>query len=97
MAEAAAAEEAGGSFGHVAMEPGQGLSWEPLRPELVCEVAFDHLQGDRFRHAATFRRWRIDRSPADCRYDQLEETARRCSLTCSALSLRAATLAALAD
>ena len=53
---------------------GKDLSWEPLRPELVCEVAFDHLQGDRFRHAATFRRWRTDRSPADCRYDQLEET-----------------------
>jgi ATP-dependent DNA ligase len=53
---------------------GKDLSWEPLRPELVCEVAFDHLQGDRFRHAATFRRWRPDRSPADCRYDQLEET-----------------------
>ena len=53
---------------------GKDLSWEPLRPELVCEVAFDHLQGDRFRHAATFRRWRPDRSPVDCRYDQLEET-----------------------
>ena len=53
---------------------GKDLSWEPVRPELVCEVAFDHLQGDRFRHAATFRRWRTDRSPADCRYDQLEET-----------------------
>jgi ATP-dependent DNA ligase len=53
---------------------GKDLSWEPLRPELVCEVAFDHLQGDRFRHAATFQRWRTDRSPADCRYDQLEET-----------------------
>jgi ATP-dependent DNA ligase len=53
---------------------GKDLSWQPVRPELVCEVAFDHLQGDRFRHAATFRRWRTDRSPADCRYDQLEET-----------------------
>ena len=53
---------------------GKDLSWEPLRPELVCEVAFDHLQGDRFRHGTTFRRWRPDRSPADCRYDQLEET-----------------------
>lgn len=53
---------------------GKDLSWEPLRPELVCEVAFDHLQGDRFRHAATFRRWRPDKRPADCRYDQLEET-----------------------
>lgn len=53
---------------------GKDLSWEPLRPELVCEVAFDHLQRDRFRHAATFRRWRPDRGPADCRYDQLDET-----------------------
>ncbi len=53
---------------------GKDLSWEPVRPELVCEVAFDHLQGDRFRHAATFRRWRPDQAPADCRYDQLEET-----------------------
>jgi ATP-dependent DNA ligase len=53
---------------------GKDLSWEPLRPELVCEVAFDHLQGDRFRHATTFLRWRPDKSPAECRYDQLEET-----------------------
>ena len=53
---------------------GKDLSWEPLRPELVCEVAFDHLQGDRFRHGATFRRWRPDKAPADCRYDQLDET-----------------------
>ena len=53
---------------------GKDLSWVPLRPELVCEVAFDHLQGDRFRHAATFVRWRPDKSPDDCRYDQLEET-----------------------
>jgi ATP-dependent DNA ligase len=53
---------------------GKDLSWEPLRPELVCEVAFDHLQGDRFRHATTFQRWRPDKPPADCRYDQLEET-----------------------
>ena len=54
---------------------GKDLTWVPLRAELVCEVAYDHLQGDRFRHATTFRRWRPDRSPADCRYDQLEETA----------------------
>jgi len=53
---------------------GKDLSWEPVRVELVCEVAFDHLQGDRFRHATTIRRWRPDRSPADCRYDQLTET-----------------------
>jgi ATP-dependent DNA ligase len=51
---------------------GKDLSWEPLRTELVCEVAYDHLQGDRFRHATTFRRWRPDKQPADCRYDQLE-------------------------
>jgi len=53
---------------------GKDLSWEPLRIERVCEVAYDHLQGDRFRHAATFQRWRPDRSPAACRYDQLEVT-----------------------
>jgi ATP-dependent DNA ligase len=53
---------------------GKDLSWEPLRPELVAEVAFDHLQGDRFRHAVTFQRWRPDKAPADCRYDQLDET-----------------------
>jgi ATP-dependent DNA ligase len=53
---------------------GKDLSWEPLRAERVVEVAYDHLQGDRFRHATTFKRWRLDKSPADCRYDQLEET-----------------------
>lgn len=53
---------------------GKDLSWEPLRTELVCEVAFDHLQGDRFRHASTFKRWRPDKPPEECRYDQLEET-----------------------
>lgn len=54
---------------------GKDLSWEPLRIERACEVAYDHLQGDRFRHATTFRRWRPDRLPVDCRYDQLETTA----------------------
>jgi len=53
---------------------GKDLSWEPLRVERVCEVKYDHLQGDRFRHAATFLRWRSDKRPADCRYDQLEVT-----------------------
>jgi ATP-dependent DNA ligase len=53
---------------------GKDLSWEPLRIERVCEVKYDHLQGDRFRHAATFLRWRPDKQPADCRYDQLEVT-----------------------
>jgi ATP-dependent DNA ligase len=54
---------------------GKDLSWEPLRPEKVVEVAYDHLQGDRFRHGTTFVRWRDDKAPADCRYDQLEDTA----------------------
>ncbi|HEY8238224.1 MAG TPA: ATP-dependent DNA ligase [Candidatus Limnocylindrales bacterium] len=54
---------------------GKDLSWEPLRVERVAEVAYDHLQGDRFRHGTTFLRWRPDKQPADCRYDQLEETA----------------------
>jgi ATP-dependent DNA ligase len=53
---------------------GKDLSWEPLRLERVCEVKYDHLQGNRFRHAAIFLRWRPDRQPADCRYDQLEIT-----------------------
>jgi ATP-dependent DNA ligase len=53
---------------------GKDLSWEPLRIERVCEVKYDHLQGDRFRHAAIFVRWRPDKPPAECRYDQLEVT-----------------------
>jgi ATP-dependent DNA ligase len=53
---------------------GKDLSWEPLRIERVCEVTYDHLQRDRFRHAATFVRWRPDKRPAECRYDQLEVT-----------------------
>jgi ATP-dependent DNA ligase len=51
---------------------GKDLSWEPLRPELVVEVAYDHMQGSRFRHTAQFRRWRIDKKPADCTFAQLE-------------------------
>jgi ATP-dependent DNA ligase len=53
---------------------GKDLSWEPLRIERVCEVKYDHLQGDRFRHATTFLRWRPDKPPGECRYDQLEVT-----------------------
>lgn len=49
------------------------LSWVPVRPELVCEVAYDHMEGDRFRHTAQFRRWRTDRTPESCTYAQLEE------------------------
>jgi len=51
---------------------GKDLSWQPLRIERVCEVRYDHLQGDRFRHATTFLRWRTDKPAAACRYDQLE-------------------------
>jgi ATP-dependent DNA ligase len=51
---------------------GKDLSWEPLRPELVVEVAYEHMQGSRFRHMAQFRRWRLDKRPADCTYAQLE-------------------------
>jgi ATP-dependent DNA ligase len=53
---------------------GKDLSWEPLRPERVCEVRYDHMQGDRFRHAAIFERWRHDKAPAECTYEQLEVT-----------------------
>jgi ATP-dependent DNA ligase len=53
---------------------GKDLSWEPLRIERVCEVKYDHLQGERFRHAAVFLRWRPDKPPLECRYDQLEVT-----------------------
>ena len=53
---------------------GKDLSWEPVRIERVCEVKYDHMQGDRFRHAALFQRWRPDKPPADCTYDQLEVT-----------------------
>jgi ATP-dependent DNA ligase len=51
---------------------GKDLSWEPLRAELVVEVAYEHMQGDRFRHMAHFRRWRTDKPPQDCTYAQLE-------------------------
>jgi ATP-dependent DNA ligase len=51
---------------------GKDVSWVRLRPELVCEVTFDHLQGDRFRHGATFQRWRPDKPAEECTYDQLE-------------------------
>ena len=53
---------------------GKDLSWEPLGVERVCEVKYDHMQGDRFRHAALFLRWRPDKRPQDCHYDQLEVT-----------------------
>jgi ATP-dependent DNA ligase len=52
------------------------LSWLPLRPERVCEVAYEHMQGDRFRHTTRFRRWRPDREPRSCTYAQLQEPVR---------------------
>jgi ATP-dependent DNA ligase len=61
--------------GHSRWSAGKDLSWEPLRIERVCEVKYDHLQGERFRHAATFLRWRPDKPPAECRYGQLETTS----------------------
>ena len=54
---------------------GKDLSWVPLRPELVVEVSYDHMQGSRLRHTAQFVRWRPDKEPAECTYDQLEVTA----------------------
>lgn len=54
---------------------GKDLSWEPLRPELVVQVAYDHMQGTRFRHTAQFRRWRPDKNPRDCTFEQLEVVA----------------------
>ena len=70
----AAAEASRMPGGQSRWSAGKDLSWEPLRPERVCEVRYDHLQGNRFRHAATFLRWRPDKPPEDCRYDQLEVT-----------------------
>ncbi len=54
---------------------GKDLSWEPVRAELVVQVAYDHMQGTRFRHTAQFRRWRTDKKPADCTFAQLEVVA----------------------
>ena len=52
---------------------GKDLSFTPLRPELVVEVRYDHMEGDRFRHTTQFNRWRPDREPASCTYEQLEQ------------------------
>jgi ATP-dependent DNA ligase len=70
----AAAESSRMPGGQSRWSAGKDLSWEPLRPERVCEVKYDHLQGNRFRHAAIFLRWRPDKPPDECRYDQLEVT-----------------------
>ena len=58
--------------GHSRWNAKRDLSWEPLRPERVAEVGFDHLQGGRFRHATQFQRWRPDRDPRSCTYAQLD-------------------------
>ncbi|MDQ6919424.1 MAG: ATP-dependent DNA ligase, partial [Candidatus Dormibacteraeota bacterium] len=56
---------------------GKESEWVGLRPELVCEVAYDKLQsGQRFRHATGFRRWRADKPPELCRFDQIESVAK---------------------
>jgi ATP-dependent DNA ligase len=52
---------------------GKDLSFSPLRPELVVEVRYDHMEGERFRHTAQFNRWRPDRTPTSCTYEQLEQ------------------------
>jgi ATP-dependent DNA ligase len=73
----AEAERAGGRMpgGPSRWNAGKDLGWEPLRAERVVEVAYDHLQGDRFRHATKFVRWRDDRDPTSCTYDQLDAPA----------------------
>jgi ATP-dependent DNA ligase len=70
----AAAESSRMPGGQSRWSAGKDLSWEPLRPERVCEVKYDHMQGERFRHAALFLRWRPDKPPHECGYDQLEVT-----------------------
>ncbi len=76
-AQPAGGEEAGGDGtrrpgGPSRWNAGKDLSFEPLRPELVCEVGYDHMEGSRFRHTAQFKRWRPDRDPRSCAYDQLD-------------------------
>jgi len=72
--QASASAEAGQRMpgGQSRWSNGKDLSWEALRPELVVEVAYEHMQGARFRHMSQFRRWRLDKKPGDCTYAQLE-------------------------
>jgi len=70
----AAAESSRMPGGQSRWSAGKDLSWEPLKIERVCEVKYDHMEGDRFRHPPVFLRWRADKKPKDCRYDQLEVT-----------------------
>ena len=73
------AEHAGGEGrmpgGQSRWSQGKDLSWEPLRPELVVEVNYEHMQGGRFRHMSHFKRWRSDKKPRECTYAQLEVIA----------------------
>ena len=76
--------EGGGAFGEGRSPGGQSRwsgtkdqAWVSVRPELVCEVSFDRMQGDRFRHAATFMRWRTDKTPRECTIDQVREPSQR--------------------
>jgi len=55
---------------------GKDLSWQPVRPELVVEVGFGHMEGTRFRHTAQFKRWRPDRDPGSCTYEQIDRPVR---------------------
>jgi ATP-dependent DNA ligase len=78
LREQLAAYEGDGGFGQGRTPGGQSrwtggreTAWVPLRPELVCEVSVDRMQGERFRHAATFERWRFDRDPRSCTFEQL--------------------------
>jgi ATP-dependent DNA ligase len=73
----AMAQESGRMPGAVSRwNAGKDLSWEPLRPERVVEVRYEHMEGPRFRHTAQFVRWREDREPRSCTYEQLEEPVR---------------------
>jgi ATP-dependent DNA ligase len=74
-AEASGGEDQRMPGGQSRWSQGKDLSWQPLRPELVVEVAYEHMQGTRFRHMAQFRRWRTDKPPEDCTYEQLEVVA----------------------
>ena len=72
-AQARAAQEGSRMPGAVSRwSAGKDLSWEPVRPELVVEVGYGHMEGPRFRHTAQFKRWRPDRDPASCTYSQLD-------------------------
>jgi ATP-dependent DNA ligase len=69
-AEAQASGRAPGAMNR--WNAGKDMTWEPVRPESVCEVSYDHLQENRFRHATSFVRWRPDRQPVSCTYAQLD-------------------------